>query len=78
MNDSFDNMTQMQNEIEQTIAMNPNLSIEELNVVAQHKMAQLNNQPNDDFCGISPVQMSNWMYAPWNELTEVNSTRQKI
>lgn len=71
MNGSFDNMTQVQSEIEQTIAMNPKLTIEDLNVVAQHKVAQLNNQPNDDFCGISPNQMSNWMYAPFNQLTGI-------
>ena len=72
-------MTQVQNEMEQTIAMNPSLSIEDLNVVAQHKMAQLNNQACDDFCGISPNQMSNWIYAPFNELTAITfSTPQDL
>ncbi|MDB0034781.1 SEC-C domain-containing protein [bacterium] len=53
----FDNITQ-------TVAMNPNLSLDELDLVAQ----QLNNQPHVDFCGLSPIQMDNWLYSPFNEL----------
>ncbi|WP_299493422.1 SEC-C metal-binding domain-containing protein [uncultured Shewanella sp.] len=55
-------------DLTQITAMNVNLSIDELNVVAQHKAAEYNHCPNDDFCGLSPAQMSNWLYAPFGEL----------
>lgn len=71
MNSSSKQIAQMQDEIEQSIAMNPNLTLEDLNVVAQHKMAQVNNQSIADFCGMSSNQMANWMYAPFNELADV-------
>ena len=58
-------------DFEQTIAMNPNLTLDELNVVAQHRMNERNNRPHEDFCGLSPTQMSNWLYAPFNELAWV-------
>lgn len=52
----------------QVIAMNPNLTLDELNVVAEHRMNQRNNRPIADFCGLSPTQMANWLYAPLKEL----------
>lgn len=55
----------------QTVAMNPNLTLDELNVVAQHRINERNNRPNADFCGLSPTQMANWLYAPFNELAWV-------
>ncbi|WP_299010374.1 SEC-C metal-binding domain-containing protein [uncultured Shewanella sp.] len=58
-------------ELTQITAMNVNLSIDELNVVAQHKAAEYNHRPNDDFCGLSPAQMSNWLYASFGELENV-------
>lgn len=58
-------------EIEQTVAMNPNLTLDELNVVAQQQVHERNNRPNADFCGLSPTQMANWLYAPFNELAWV-------
>ncbi|MDB2387381.1 SEC-C domain-containing protein [Shewanella sp.] len=57
----------MLDDIEQIAAMNPNLSIEELNIVAEQKMKALNDRPHPDFCGLSPTQMSNWLYAPFSE-----------
>jgi len=54
--------------LEQTLAMNPNLSIDELNLVAERMMHDRNNKPVDDFCGISPNLMQNWLYAPFNAL----------
>ncbi len=68
---------QIQDEIEQTLAMNPNLNLEELNAVAQYKMAQVNDLPNDDFFGVSPSQMHNWLYAQFNELMAVSITTPK-
>lgn len=58
----------MLDDIEQVAAMNPNLSLEELNIVAQQKMKAANDRPHPDFCGLSPTQMSHWLYAPFSEL----------
>ncbi|NAZ46716.1 SecC motif-containing protein [Vibrio toranzoniae] len=61
----------MLDDIEQVAAMNPNLSLEELNIVAEQKMKAANDRPHPDFCGLSPTQMSNWLYAPFSELKGV-------
>jgi hypothetical protein len=58
-------------DITQVMAMNPHLSLDELNLVIQRKMADRNNQPNPNFCGLSPSQMTNWLYAPFSELAEI-------
>ncbi len=58
-------------DIAQTVAMSPNLSLDELNLVAQQKISQLNNRANADFCGLSSTQMQNWLYAPLHELVDV-------
>lgn len=60
--------SQLSDDAEQLLAMNPDLTLDELNLVMQHKANQLNNTPNPDFCGLSPTQMANWLYAPFNEL----------
>lgn len=59
---------ELQEEIEQVTAFNPNLSLDELNAVVNHKMEDINQRPNADFCGLSPMQMTNWLYAPLSEL----------
>lgn len=59
---------ELTDELSQIVAMNPNLTLDELNVVVQHKTEQANNQPQPDFCGLSPNQMTNWLYAPFNQL----------
>lgn len=46
----------MLDDIEQVAAMNPNLSLEELNIVAEQKMKAANERPHPDFCGLSPIQ----------------------
>lgn len=58
-------------EFDQIVAMNPELSFEELNIVAQQKIDAHNNQPIADFCGLSSIQMENWLYAPFDELVGV-------
>ena len=58
----------MLDDIEQVAAMNPNLSLEEMNIVAEKKMKAANDRPHSDFCGLSPTQMSNWLYATFKEL----------
>ncbi|MGB5444154.1 MAG: SEC-C domain-containing protein [Psychromonas sp.] len=55
-------------DVEQIVAINPNLTIDELNVVMQQKVHERNNHPNPDFCGLSPTQMANWLYAPFDQL----------
>ena len=55
-------------DVEQMAAMNPNLTLDDINVVLQHKMDERNNRPHPDFCGLSPAQMANWLYAPFDEL----------
>jgi len=54
--------------VEAMLAMNPNLSLDELNVALQHKVQDRNSQPHPDFCGVTPTQMTNWLYAPFDEL----------
>ena len=58
----------MLDDIEQVTVMNPNLSLEELNIVAGQKIKAVNDRPHPDFCGLSSIQMSNWLYAPFKEL----------
>ena len=58
-------------DIAQTVAMSPNLSSDELNTLANHKIAGLNDRPVKDFCDLTPTQMYNWLYAPFDELTGV-------
>lgn len=58
----------MLDDIEQVAVMSPNLSLEELSIVAEQKMKAANERPHPDFCGLSPTQMYNWLYAPFKEL----------
>lgn len=58
---------QVLDDVDAMLAMNPDLSLDELNVVLQHKVQDRNNQPNPDFCGVTPAQMANWLYAPFDE-----------
>ncbi|MCB1659855.1 MAG: SEC-C domain-containing protein [Pseudomonadales bacterium] len=65
---------QIVEEAQQMLDLNPHLTMEELNVLMQHKMNERNNQPNPDFCGLSSHQVSNWLYAPFNELKDIKIT----
>ncbi|GIU11493.1 hypothetical protein TUM4445_15520 [Shewanella sp. MBTL60-112-B2] len=58
-------------DIAQTAAMNLNLTLDELNLVTQQRMHERNNRSETDFFGLTPNQMSNWLYAPFNELAGV-------
>ncbi len=58
-------------DIEKIAAMNPTLSLDELNIVAQQKAEEGNNRAQADFCGLSSSQMFNWLYAPFNEIADV-------
>lgn len=55
-------------DVEAMLAMNPNLSLDELNTALQRKVHDRNHQPHPDFCGVTPAQMANWLYAPFDEL----------
>lgn len=59
---------QIMAEVDALLAMNPNLTIDEINLVLNRRMQDRNNQPLSDFCGISPNQMNNWINAPFDKL----------
>ena len=59
---------QVFDDVETMLAMNPNLSLDELNTALQHKVQERNHQPHPDFCGVTPTQMANWLYAPFDQL----------
>lgn len=58
-------------EVNQLLAMNPTLSLEDINAVLQSRMEARNNAPLQDLCGLSPAQVNNWLYAPLSELNSV-------
>lgn len=62
---------ELRHEMEQITAMNPNLTLDELNVVLQSKVHTRNQQGNPDFCGLSPDEIANWLYAPMEQLQGV-------
>ena len=62
---------QLIDDLEQTVAMNPDLTPDAFNVLAQNRIEQYNNRPIAEFCGLSPSQMGNWMSAPFNALSGV-------
>lgn len=59
-------------DVEQMVAMNPKLTLDDINVVMQHKMHERNNLPHPELCGLSPTQMANWLYAPFDQKEGVN------
>lgn len=59
-------------DVEQMVAMNPKLTLDDINVVLQHKMHERNNRPHPELYGLSPTQMSNWLYAPLDQKEGVN------
>ncbi len=61
----------LRSEMEQILAMNPNLTLDELNAVVQSKVDTHNQQGHPDFCGLSPDEISNWLYAPMGEFKGV-------
>ncbi|HLR18222.1 MAG TPA: SEC-C domain-containing protein [Alcanivoracaceae bacterium] len=71
MNSIAQQQAALADDIAQAVAMNPSLSIDELNLVAQRKIEQRNHQPHADFCGLTSTQMQNWLYAPLDELIDV-------
>ncbi|MCF1432121.1 MAG: SEC-C domain-containing protein [Shewanella sp.] len=72
MNSQSKQTAQIADELEQIVAMNPNLSLDELELVMQRKMDLRNNQSLDEFCGLSPNQMSNWLSGSFTQLQWVN------
>jgi len=55
-------------DLAQTLAMNPNLSSDELNAVLEQRVNERNHRPVADFCGLSPTQLNNWLYCPISDL----------
>lgn len=68
MNNVSKQHAQVFDDVEDMLAMNPDLSLDELNAALQHKVQDRNNQPHPNFCGVTPTQMANWLYAPFDEL----------
>lgn len=62
---------EVMDEIAQTLAMSPDLSPDEMNLVVQQRITQSNNRPNADFCGLTSIQMMNWLHAPFADLALV-------
>lgn len=58
----------LRDELAAVLAMNPELTFDELNLVAEKHVHNSNNQPHPDFCGLSPIQIYNWVHAPFKEL----------
>lgn len=63
---------QIFDDFEAMLAMNPNLSLDELNAALQHKVQDRNHEPLPDFCGMTPTQMANWLGEPLTKLQWVN------
>ena len=61
----------MADDLKKILAMNPDLTIDELNVVAEQRVIESNNRPVDEFCGLSPAQMYNWLYGQFDDLQGV-------
>lgn len=68
MNNVSKQHAQVFDDVDAMLAMNPNLSLDELNTALQYKVHERNNQPHPDFCGVTPTQMANWFSAPFDEL----------
>ncbi len=45
-------------DVEQMVAMNPKLTLDDINVVLQHKIHERNNRPLPELCGLSPALMA--------------------
>ena len=56
---------QFADEIGQLTALNPDLSIDDLEAIMAHKTAAHNDSSLDDFCGLSPSQMQELLHAPF-------------
>ncbi|GGQ33999.1 YecA family protein [Shewanella litoralis] len=68
MSSVFKQHGQVFDDIEAMQATKQNVTLDELNAALQHKVQDCNNQPHPDFCGVTPTQMANWLYAPFDEL----------
>ena len=58
-------------EVAEVLSMNPHLSLDELNALLAQRMDQQNDKALDDFFGLSPNQLQNWLYAPFSDLKGV-------
>lgn len=63
--------TDIVEQIKQVVALNPHLSADEIHALMQHKVDQRNHQAEPNFCGLTPAQLHNWLYAPFEQLEGV-------
>lgn len=72
MNSASKVNAEIADDVEQMVAMNPKLTLDDINVVLQHKIHERNNRPLPELCGLSPTQMANWLYAPFDQKEGLN------
>ncbi|PKG38942.1 YecA family protein [Psychromonas sp. Urea-02u-13] len=65
-------------ELQNIVAMNPDLSLEDLQVVLEHKVDQQNNRAIDNYCGLSPEVMHSWIHDDCSNAVSVTFTAPKI
>lgn len=65
-------------ELQNIVAMNPDLSTDDLQLVMEHKVQQKNNREVGDFCGLSPAIMHSWIYEDCLKALNVSINAPKI
>lgn len=68
MDNTSKHQAQLIEGLEQALAMNPDMELEDFMALVEHKTMQHNDQPRAEFCGLSSSQLANWMNGPFNEL----------
>jgi hypothetical protein len=61
MNSTTSTSQNLAGELQNVVAMNPDLTLDDLQVVIEHKVQQKNNQAVEQFCGLSPDIMDSWI-----------------
>jgi len=62
---------QIFDDAEAVLTSNPALTLDELNMALQHRIHRRNTRPHEDFCGLSPNQVGNWLYSSLDALEGV-------
>lgn len=61
-------------EAKPVVLMDPNFTMDELNAELQRRMAEQKSRPNNNYCGLSSTQMTNWLSATLDEKQGVTIT----
>ncbi len=62
MNSSVASSKNLARDLHNVVAMNPDLTLDDLQIVMDHKVQQKNKQAVYDFCGLSPEIMHSWIH----------------